>query len=243
AVKNENQVYRFQDSDPITGISVIQMETYVGNTTYNIEHTNGSSNVDWDRGNDNLAFDGEGNLWVMQDGGKNYIWVVENGHTQINPKVKIFGRTPLGSEPTGITFSPDYRFLFMSIQHPNSNNNVTTQNDAAANSIGFEKDISLVVALNSNLGTTLSIDDTSIHAITEVYPNPVKQNFVIDLDQIRENIEISVYNQLGMVVLKKSLDSSNRIEIDLSEKSNGIYFISLHSNGIPIASYKLIKKN
>jgi len=30
AVKGENAVYRFQDSDPLTGISVIKMETYVG---------------------------------------------------------------------------------------------------------------------------------------------------------------------------------------------------------------------
>ena len=29
-------------------------------------------------GNDNLAFDGEGNLWVLQDGGHDYIWVVDS---------------------------------------------------------------------------------------------------------------------------------------------------------------------
>ncbi|MEH6778888.1 PhoX family protein, partial [Maribacter arcticus] len=154
AVKNEDQVYRFQDSDPISGTTVINMETFVGNRTYNITHSGGTTSVNWGYGNDNLAFDNDGNLWVLQDGDNNYIWVVKSGHTQANPKVEIFGTTPIGSEPTGITFSPDFRFLFMSIQHPNSGNNSTTQTDAAGNEVPFDKDISLVIALNENLGTT-----------------------------------------------------------------------------------------
>ncbi|MBT8238132.1 MAG: PhoX family protein, partial [Croceitalea sp.] len=154
AVKNEGIIYRFQDSDPISGTAVNNMEIFVGNTSYEIEHAAGSSLVDWGFGIDNLAFDGVGNLWAFQDGGNNYIWVVKNGHTQANPQVEIFGSTPLGAEPTGITFSPDYRFLFMSIQHPFNNNDVTTQTDAAGNEIGFDKATTLVIALNGNLGSS-----------------------------------------------------------------------------------------
>lgn len=151
AVKWESRVYRFQDSDPLDGSTVIQMETYVGNATYTIAHEGGTSNVDWGSGNDNMAFDNEGHLWVMQDAGnfQNYIWVVESGHTQSDPKVKIFGRTPYRSEPTGITFSPDNRFLFMSIQHPNGGNDSSTQIDAAGNAVGFHKGTTLVVSRNS----------------------------------------------------------------------------------------------
>lgn len=53
------------------------METYVVNTSYDIEHENGTTSANWGYGNDNLAFDGDGNLWVFQDGGNNYIWLVE----------------------------------------------------------------------------------------------------------------------------------------------------------------------
>jgi len=48
AVKNEGRVYRFQDSDPITGTTVINMETYVGGTSYDITHSNGTTSTPWD---------------------------------------------------------------------------------------------------------------------------------------------------------------------------------------------------
>ena len=155
AVKSEDRVYRFQDSDPIAGTTVLQMETYVGNATYPIAHSGGTSMVAWGSGNDNLVFDGDGNLWVTQDSSLqgNYIWVVESGHTQAAPKVKIFGRSPKGSEPTGITFSPDYRFLFMSIQHPDAANDTSTQLDTQGQAIAFNTGTSLVIALKQNLGT------------------------------------------------------------------------------------------
>ena len=158
AVKGEDRVYRFQDSDPLSGTTVPLLETYVGNTVYTINHVNGSSQVNWGRGNDNLAFDGEGNLWVFQDGDNHYIWLVKNGHTQANPQVEIFGSAPAGSEPTGITFSPDFRFMFMSIQHPSNTNNSSTQIDMAGQSVGFEKNISLVIARKENLGTLWYLD-------------------------------------------------------------------------------------
>jgi uncharacterized protein len=154
AVKNENRVYRLQDSDPLIGTTTSLMETFVGNASYNITHAGGTVSTPWGTGNDNLAFDGQGNLWVLQDGGNNYIWVVMSNHTQAVPNVKLFGIAPAGAEPTGITFSPDFKFLFMSIQHPNVTNNADFQIDAAGNSIGFDKDIAIVIALNDNIGCT-----------------------------------------------------------------------------------------
>ena len=99
AVKGEGQVYRFQDSDPLTGTAA-DMETFVGNMSYDIIHESGTTTKAWGNGNDNLAFDSTGNLWVFQDGDSNYIWVVESGHTQLIPRVKVFGIAPTGAEPT-----------------------------------------------------------------------------------------------------------------------------------------------
>jgi secreted PhoX family phosphatase len=89
---------------------------------------------------------------VLQDGDNNYIWVVAKGHTQKRPKVKLFGIAPFGSEPTGITFTPDYKYIFISIQDPESANKNSEQIDAAGNPIAFDNHITLVMSLNENLG-------------------------------------------------------------------------------------------
>lgn len=160
AVKNEHRVYYFEDTNPL-GLGQVNFKgTYVGGdvetqtTTakkYPIKLSNGTTvNEPWGSGNDNLAFDNEGNLWVFQDGGEDHIWLVKNDHTQNNPKVAIFATTPLGSEPTGITFSPDNRFMFMSIQHPGRNSK--TLIDAADKIIRFNEDITLVIARKEHLG-------------------------------------------------------------------------------------------
>lgn len=214
AVKNESQVYRFQDSNPESGTSFVLMETYVGNMSYDIQHNNGVTNYDWGIGNDNLAFDGEGNLWVLQDrdGFDNWIWVVENGHTQTNPKVKLFARCPEASEPTGITFSPDYRFIFLSIQHPSLNNGVTQQEDAAGDFIGFDKDISMVIALAENLGdNSLSVNENPLSKNSNLHPNPSSNyiNLVVD-----KPIPYTIYNINGLKVLTGILKPGNSINIE-----------------------------
>lgn len=152
AVSDECVVYRFDDSDPITGTTVTGFETYVGGMNYNIDFGSGVVSEPWGCGNDNLAFDGDGNLWVLQDGDKNYIWLVKNGHTQSSPMVELFGISPLGSEPTGITFTPDYKYLFMSVMHPSSSNNATYQDDAFGTSVSFGKDITIAIARIEDFG-------------------------------------------------------------------------------------------
>lgn len=173
AVKNECVVYRFDDSDPLTGTTVSNFESFVGGQSYSIDYGTGTASEPWGCGNDNLAFDGDGNLWVLQDGGRNYIWVVRNGHTQASPQVELFGRTPAGSEPTGITFTPDYQYLFMSFQHPSSTNSATTQNDAFGTPVAFDRDISVVIARGENFGPSCPeagtpCDDGDVCTINDV---------------------------------------------------------------------------
>jgi len=151
AVKGESRVYRFNDPDPVAGDTVIAMETFVGGMDYEIADGEDIQTESCCSGADNLAFDDVGNLWLLQDGGGNYIWVVRNGHTQSAPDIHIFGRTPSGSEPTGITFSPDFKYLFMSVQHPASENGSVIQQDAFGVDVGFDTDIALVIARTENL--------------------------------------------------------------------------------------------
>ena len=150
---NNQEIYRLVDN----GTTVSNYETYVSNQCYNIGGICEPYGYVGQSGNDNLAFDGEGNLWILQDGGRNHIWVVGPNHVAGGTNdVRLFATTPLGSEPTGITFSPDYKFLFISIQHP-SGGNTTAQTDAAGNAVVFNAGTTLVIARSEFLGSTPSL--------------------------------------------------------------------------------------
>lgn len=70
--KGLDKVYRMTDN----GMTLSNVETFVGgsSTLYSFNTAQGIKTEAWGDGNDNLTFDELGNLWVLQDGGKNYIW-------------------------------------------------------------------------------------------------------------------------------------------------------------------------
>ena len=152
--KGRGRTYRFTDN----GSNVVtNFETFLGGMDYDIETDNGTFSEPWGYGNDNLAFDDKGNLWVLQDGGNNYIWVVRPDHTQANPNVELFASMPNGSEPTGLTFSPDFKYGFFSIQHPSGSN--SPQQDATFSDVTINASSTVVFSLNENLGVQAPVTD------------------------------------------------------------------------------------
>lgn len=159
--KGASRTYAFTDGDS----TVSNFRTFVGGKSYNLNTESGIYTEPWGSGNDNLTFDDKGNLWVLQDGGRNYIWVIRPDHTQEEPKVELYASFPIGSEPTGLTFTPDYKYGFVSVQHPSSAN--TAQEDASFNQVTLNKSATIVIARSENLGISAPVagftaDNTTI---------------------------------------------------------------------------------
>ncbi|MEQ8625341.1 MAG: DUF839 domain-containing protein [Vicingaceae bacterium] len=148
--KGYNRVYSFSDDNDST---ISQFKTFVGASTYLINYGSGVAAEPWASGNDNLCFDDLGNLYVLQDGSRDHVWMVGPNHTQSNPQVDIFARLPAGSEPCGMTFTPDYKFMFLSVQHPSGANASTFQVDAKGDTIYMDKSATLVIARKEFLGS------------------------------------------------------------------------------------------
>ena len=158
--KGKNRVYRFKDN----GTTVSEFETFVGGMSYPIETANGTVTEPWGDGNDNITFDDKGNMWLLQDGGKNYIWVVRPDHQQSNPHILLHSSMPAGSEPTGLTFTPDFKYGFFSVQHPDGGN--APQLDATGNQVNFNASAVVVFSLAENLGVNAPMADFAANQVT-----------------------------------------------------------------------------
>jgi secreted PhoX family phosphatase len=241
AAKGLNKVYRLKDN----GTTASEVEVFVGglSTVYSFTTAEGVKSETWGDGNDNLTFDELGNLWVLQDGGKNYIWVVAPDHTQANPNVKLFASMPSGSEPTGLTFTPDHKFGFFSIQHPDSS--ISTDIDATGNTINYKgKSATIVIALKQNLGTggSLGIIDHTIRDIF-VSPNPTSGIVQFNSDNLK-NLQVTAYNMLGQIVFKKNFPETGSVtELDLTTQfqHSNMLILNIEADGFQ-KNVKLLKK-
>lgn len=243
--KGLDRVYRLQDN----GTTASQVETFVGggSTVYSFNTAQGVKSEVWADGNDNLTFDELGNLWVLQDGGKNYIWVIAPDHTQANPKVRLFASMPAGAEPTGLTFTPDHKFGFFSIQHPDST--ISTDIDATGNTIDYKgKSATIVIALKNNLGTegTLGTIDTKIEENTvTVAPNPTSGMVKINSAKVLKDIAVTAYSMDGKIVYTKKFNGTNKVlDLDFTQQLEGsrVLVLNIEAEGGFQKTVKLVKK-
>lgn len=241
--KGLDKVYRMTDN----GMTLSNVETFVGgaSTTYSFNTAQGVKTEAWGDGNDNLTFDELGNLWVLQDGGKNYIWVISPDHTAANPKVRLFASMPAGSEPTGLTFTPDKKFGFFSIQHPNST--ISTDVDATGNTVDYRgKSATVVVALQQFLGTSGSLGTVEIVNENDVTvaPNPTSGIVKINSPKALKNLEITAYSIDGKIVYKKKVNgSTTNLELDFTNELqvSRVLILNIEADGFQKTA-KIFKK-
>lgn len=243
--KGLDKVYRLQDN----GTTTSQVETFVGgaSTMYSFNTAQGMKSEAWGDGNDNLTFDELGNLWVLQDGGKNYIWVIAPDHTAANPKVRLFASMPAGSEPTGLTFTPDHKFGFFSIQHPDST--IATDVDATGNTIDYRgKSATIVVALKANLGTSGSlgtVENQNTENTVSVAPNPTSGMVKINSPKGLKDISVTAYSIEGKIVYTKKFTGVNKsLDLDFTPQleASRALILNIEAEGGFQKTVKLLKK-
>ena len=243
--KGLDRVYRLQDN----GTTASQVETFVGggSTVYSFNTAQGTKSEAWGDGNDNLTFDELGNLWVLQDGGKNYIWVIAPDHTQANPKVRLFASMPAGSEPTGLTFTPDHKFGFFSIQHPDST--ISTDVDATGNAIDYRgKSATIVIALKENLGIEGglgTIETKNTENTVTVAPNPTSGIVKINSPKGLKDISVTAYSMDGKIVYTKKFNGTNKgLDLDFTQQLEGsrVLILNIEAEGGFQKTVKLLKK-
>jgi len=77
-----------------------------------------------------------------------------------------------------------------------------------------------IIEYDSNLG----VNNTEIEKV-KVYPNPVKD--ILTIESINNITDIRIINSLGQVINSVSLDNSDKLNIDFSNYTKGVYFVNL----------------
>ncbi|RYY51526.1 MAG: DUF839 domain-containing protein [Chitinophagaceae bacterium] len=246
--KGLNRIYRFVDN----GDSVTGFMTYAGGKAYRVNSGGSVISEDWGSGNDNLTFDDRGNLWVLQDGGRNHVWIIRPGHTQADPKIEVFMHAPRESEPTGMTFSPDYRFMFISIQEPGTSIN-TPQTDVAGVTRTVNKSTMMVIARKEFLGVEEKVQDTTqnvnevatLDNNVRIYPNPFTTTATLELDVKAENaaLHIEVLDVMGRTVqdINPGRVNAGTYKYTVSGPNAGFYLVNVTINGIR-TTYRIVKQ-
>lgn len=74
-----------------------------------------------------------------------------------------------------------------------------------------------------------------------LYPNPTTGNVSIDLGETRDNLEITLNNNLGQRVLSKHFKATDFINIEMNVAA-GIYFLQLKTAQGQVEVIKLLKQ-
>ncbi|HEX5154080.1 MAG TPA: T9SS type A sorting domain-containing protein, partial [Parafilimonas sp.] len=113
---------------------------------------------------------------------------------------------------------------------------------SCGSSVYVPKSVTVVSSLVAKSGITeVKSNDVAI----SVSPNPTNGKVWISFTaHAKENYSIAVRDVLGKLLLYKdgvTIEGKNQAEIDLSNKPNAVYFVTLVNKGIGQKTMKLIK--
>ena len=108
--------------------------------------------------------------------------------------------------------------------------------DSAGNRLSRQKEI--VVQTRGALSDEEELSETKV----TIYPNPTKGMLKVDISGVEkfENARISLYDLTGKL-LQQWAGISQSNEIDLSERTSGVYIMQIVYNG-NASSWKIIKE-
>jgi hypothetical protein len=103
----------------------------------------------------------------------------------------------------------------------------------------YDETVQIEVTLN-----TTAIQELGDFKVQDIYPNPASTNFTLPLSLAKGNdIEVSIYNVLGVKVFSEQLNLSpgNHILVKNFDLQSGQYFVSITDvNGLRIITKKLL---
>jgi len=93
----------------------------------------------------------------------------------------------------------------------------------------------------SQSGKPNEIQENTLNPLI-IYPNPGSSEFTVVLPEIANDTWIEIYSASGKLI-ERRLVKTERLQVDLSEYADGLYFIKLLSDNQTIGAQRLLKIN
>lgn len=75
--------------------------------------------------------------------------------------------------------------------------------------------------------TITAVENISMNTIIEVYPNPIKDNLVIEFKNSNESISLQLINTVGQVVYTQNIQAQQKLELNTIDLNSGVYFLNI----------------
>ncbi len=92
-----------------------------------------------------------------------------------------------------------------------------------------------------NCDTTMNIEDNTSY-ITHLYPNPSENIIHLKMNKMFQNLDISIRNQLGVNILKQSIQNTNDFSIPIHHLTSGLYYLEIIFDNTHTNTITFIKK-
>ena len=88
---------------------------------------------------------------------------------------------------------------------------------------------------------TLGIPENSFSDTFKVYPNPTYGNFIIELNDTYEDLDVVLYSLTGKLLKKKHVENASQIQLNI-DSAPGIYMLKITGSNGENAFMKVIKR-
>ena len=100
----------------------------------------------------------------------------------------------------------------------------------------------LIVNVSREFETISGIDDVNNIAFN-IYPNPSNGVFNIELPELMEDVNVTVYDMRGQMITDYNVNqrTSDKMIVDLTGHATGAYMIKLETNGQVVTKRVMLK--
>lgn len=86
-------------------------------------------------------------------------------------------------------------------------------------------------AFTQSVSTCAGLTELSNNNGVNIFPNPTNGQFTLLFNKVKEKAEVKVVNAIGQVVLRKTISSADKINLNISEQASGVYFVEVNADG------------